>query len=201
MIHQRTTRLFLIRHAESVANAERRMQGWGDDPLSSRGEDQASRLAEWLRANNPQPHVLFASTLRRAYQTAVAVGDALRLPVQLRPGLREIGLGQLEDVDESFLLTALSVDNFEAVYQVETLVNFAERGIGTLAGLLATHDGKTLMVVAHGGIIGVALSYWLDRDIARTWSSYGNTHNTAITELVFGEGVELIRYNDTPHLE
>lgn len=197
--HQ-TTRLFLIRHAESIANAEGRVQGWSDAKLSPRGEQQASHLAEWLRTNHPQPpHALVSSTLRRAYQTASAIGAVFHLPVQLRPGLREISLGLLEDVDEAFLLTAMSAERFEQIYQVESLQYFAERSIGALAGLLAAYDGGTIMVVAHGGTIAVALAYWLNRDIRQAWSRYGNTRNASITELMFDEQVTLIRYNDVPY--
>lgn len=199
MPQQQTTHLVLIRHAESVANANHIMQGWSDAPLSPQGEEQAMRLATWLHTNNPGARALFASPLKRAYTTARYVGEALGLPVQTREGLRELGLGQLEDSEASELDAALKYPDFETRYGVETLPVFGERVLGTLFGLLAVYEGSTLVVVAHGGVIGMALSYWLNHDISRTWTDY-YTENTAINELVFGEQqVEMVRYNQFDH--
>lgn len=196
---QQATRLVLIRHAESVANANHIMQGWSDAPLSPQGEEQAMRLAAWLRTNNPGANALFASPLTRAYKTARYVGETLGLPVQTREGLRELGLGLLEDAEASELEAALKYPDFEARYGVETLPVFGERVLGTLFGLLAVYEGSTLVVVAHGGVIGMALSYWLNHDISRTWTDY-YTENTSINELVFGEQqVEMVRYNQLDH--
>lgn len=200
MSYQRPTRLLLVRHGESVANQEGRMQGWSDDPLSSGGEEQSSRLAAWLRANHPCIDLLVSSTLRRAHQTAERIGESLGLSVQTRHGLRELGLGQLEDVDEQFLDTALAGGQVEERYGVEPLPVFAERALGALFGLVAVHEGKTLLVVTHGGVIGVALAYWLDRDIRRTWIPHGFSHNTSLTELVFGERVTVAYTNRVDHL-
>ncbi len=195
-----TTRLLLIRHGESEANANKIMQGWSDSPLSQRGYEQARQLAEWLRITYPDADALFASPLQRAYQTAAAVGEALGLDVQVRPELRELGLGKLEDVDELTMITALKDPHFERTYEVETLPVFGERVLGALSGLLAIHEGKTIIVVVHGGVIGMACSYWLDHDISRTWSDY-YTENASINELVFGvTPVELVRHNETDHL-
>jgi len=177
------------------------MQGWSDAPLSQHGEEQAKRLATWLGMNNPGACALFSSPLQRAYQTAVCVGKALNLPVQIKPNLRELGLGELEDVNEHQLTTALKYPDFETRYDVETLPIFGERIVGTLFGIVAVHEGKTVIVVAHGGVIGMALSYWLNHELGQTWTNY-HTNNTAINELVFGEQqVEMVRYNQIDHLE
>jgi probable phosphoglycerate mutase len=197
----KSTRLLLVRHAESEANAQQMMQGWSDAPLSQRGEEQAQQLAQWFHANNPGAEALFASPLQRAYQTAQAVGESLGLPVQVRQGLRELGLGKLEDVDEATMITALQDPHFEQTYGVETLPVFCERVLGTLYGIMTMHEGGTLIVVAHGGVVGVVLSYWLDRDLSRTWTHY-YTHNTAVNELIISpQQVELQQYNGIDHLD
>lgn len=201
MVHQQPTRLLLVRHAESVANAELRIQGWSDDPLSSRGEAQAQCLAYRLRDERVHADVLVASPLRRTYQTASTIGDALGLPVAVRNGLREIGLGSLENVHESQFMPAIEEADYEVKYGFETLSEFGERVLGTLYGLVAAYYGKTLLVVTHGGVIGIALAFWMERDFTRTWTGYGYAANASLTELVFGETMELVCFGDTCHLE
>lgn len=196
-----TTRLLLVRHAESVANAERRIQGSGDDPLSPHGEVQAHRLAAWLQRTSTRADVLFSSPLRRARQTATAISASLQLEVQIRPGLREVGLGSLEGASEDIWVTATTEgQENEPVEGGEDPREFVERAIGTLHGLLAAYEGNTLMVVTHGGVISTALAHWIDRNVTR-WMIYSATRNTAVSELVFSERIELLRYNDIGHLD
>jgi broad specificity phosphatase PhoE len=205
MQHDKTTRLILIRHAQSLANVERRIQGTGDAPLSLVGEEQARRLAAWMRANNYHADHLFASPLRRTQQTAEAVGAALGLPVQLRPGLREMDMGQLEDMPEddlpALLEQAPSDAVFEQQYGLEPAQHFTERALGTLHGLLAAYDGNTIIVVTHLGVICTALAYWINRDVSVCWDIYGHIGNTALNEVIFHERIELLHHGALPHLE
>jgi broad specificity phosphatase PhoE len=203
MTRYQTTRLILVRHAQSVANATGRVQGWTDAPLTPHGQREAQHLAAWLRQNNPGIQRIFSSPLQRAYQTASGISSALDLEIETRPGLKEIYLGQLEDSHEDDFNAALNtnIEEFERTYEVETTPAFTERTLGTLHGLLAAHDGSTLLVVTHLGIICTALAYWLDRDVAQAWPRYGHIRNTSLTELVFHERVELRHIDQTPHLE
>lgn len=200
MYEVHTTRLLLVRHAESVANAERRVQGSGDDPLSPHGEHQARQLALWLQNNGIRADVLFSSPLRRARQTAEAISVALGLEIQIRPGLREIGLGSLEGASEDTWATTVTDGRATTPIEgAEEPRDFVERALGTLHGLLAAYEGNTIMVVTHGGVISAALAHWLERNVTR-WTIYAATRNTAVSELVFGERIELLRYNDIVHL-
>jgi broad specificity phosphatase PhoE len=196
--------LLLIRHAQSLANAAGRVQGWADAPLSPQGEAQARFLAAWLRDNNPGADALFASPLRRTYQTAEAVGAALGLPVQSRPGLREVCIGRMEDTLEAdfdrAMQAAESEAAFEQEYGIEPARDFAERALGALHGLLAAYHGQTLIVVTHLGVICNALAYWIDRDTSVCWQTYGHIRNTSISEIHLHERIEVVSYGALPHL-
>jgi broad specificity phosphatase PhoE len=195
------TRLIMIRHGQSVGNATGMVQGWTDSPLSPRGAEQARRLGDWMRANNPQADYLFSSPLKRAYATAQAVSDALGLEIQVRDGLKEVYLGELEDSHEDIFNGVIESTTWEADYGVEATPEFTERALGTLHGLLARYDGHTLIVVSHLGVIGIALAHWLDRDVLRAWEVYGHLGNASITEVrfTFHENVELLRQNELPY--
>lgn len=197
------TRLILVRHAQSIANAEERMQGGGDDPLTVRGEAQARQLAVWLNINQPQIDALFASPLQRAYRTAALVGATLGMAVQVRPGLRECGIGKLENVDKQTLMAALTRTDIDSVttYGIEPWREFGARVVGTLADILVAHEGGTLLVVTHGLVISLALSHWLHGDITRVRRDYTDVRNTALSELVFDHNVTLVSYDRVDHLE
>src|SRR2546421_2092518 len=81
------TTLLLVRHGETDWNADGRLQGHTDRPLSDFGRRQARQLAEELA--NESLEAIYASDLARARETAEIVGKRLGLPVVLEPELRE----------------------------------------------------------------------------------------------------------------
>src|SRR3989304_8489878 len=95
-------RLLLLRHGESIGNAEWRLQGQLDYPLSPQGAAQARRLAEALRVYAPQ--ALYASPVRRALETAQVVGEALGLELQIAPGVAEYDFGELAGLTREEIL-------------------------------------------------------------------------------------------------
>jgi 2,3-bisphosphoglycerate-dependent phosphoglycerate mutase len=62
-------KLLFVRHAQSVGNIEKRMQGHGDYELSPLGRHQSEKLAKHLRAESWRPSYVYTSPLKRAAQT------------------------------------------------------------------------------------------------------------------------------------
>ncbi len=69
--------LILVRHGESVWNAENRFTGWVDSPLSDNGREEAKTGGERLAAEGVRVDHAFTSTLVRAIETGQIVLDAL----------------------------------------------------------------------------------------------------------------------------
>lgn len=69
--------LVLIRHGQSVWNAENRFTGWVDTPLSTQGKAEAEQAGRLLVAEGVRVGRAFTSTLVRAIDTGVAVLAAL----------------------------------------------------------------------------------------------------------------------------
>ena len=99
------TRFDLVERIESLIaeyNAGSRMQGQLDTDLSDLGREQAVAAAEVLAKR--QPLMIVSSDLRRALDTAVALGDRSGQPVNIDTRLRETHLGDWQG------LTHLEVD-------------------------------------------------------------------------------------------
>jgi broad specificity phosphatase PhoE len=136
------TRLLLVRHGETDWNADGRLQGQTDRPLSDFGRRQARQLADELA--DEELEAIYSSDLSRARETAEIVGERLGLPVVLDPDLREKDWGTWEG------LTAVERDRVEFVG--ETTEEHQERilrALRRISSLNAT-DGRVL-VVTHGG--------------------------------------------------
>lgn len=200
MIVKQPTRLILVRHGQSTANAEQRVQGWADDPLSPLGVQQAAHLAAWLRQHDAAIDQLVSSPLRRAHQTAIMLGDALGLAVEHHRGLREFGLGRLEDQPEAVLQAALQAGDIVETHGAEAMPIFVDRVVTALHDILDTYAGQTILVTAHLGVIATALAHWLDQDTDVAWSKYGRVPNTSMTELAVHTKFVLVQHGATPHL-
>jgi broad specificity phosphatase PhoE len=136
------TTLLLVRHGETDWNAEGRLQGQTDRPLSDFGRRQARQLAEQLE--NEELAAIYSSDLARARETAEIVGERVGLPVELDPDLREKDWGTWEG------LTAVERDRVEFVG--ESTRAHQERMLRSLARISTQHpDGGTVLVVTHGG--------------------------------------------------
>jgi broad specificity phosphatase PhoE len=85
------THFGLIRHAETVWNRERRVQGHLDSPLTPQGEQQAARWGRVLQFL-PWDRIL-ASDTGRAVATATIINARLNLPIDTDPRLRELDWG------------------------------------------------------------------------------------------------------------
>ena len=87
--------LYCVRHGESVHNAEGRIQGQLDVPLSDFGRRQGEAIAEALAALPID--AIYASPLLRALETAQIVARRLRLPIRTDDRLKEINVGVFQD--------------------------------------------------------------------------------------------------------
>ncbi len=89
-------RLTLLRHGESVGNAESRWQGQSDYPLTERGRAQAQALAERWKGEKVKFDLVVTSPLQRARETAEIVASALDIKIETDPIWMERDIGEME---------------------------------------------------------------------------------------------------------
>ncbi|GLZ16091.1 2,3-bisphosphoglycerate-dependent phosphoglycerate mutase [Actinomadura sp. NBRC 104425] len=91
--------LVLLRHGESVWNAEGLFTGWVDVDLSAKGESEATKGGDLLLDADITPDVVHTSLLKRAIRTAniaLDVADLLWIPVRRSWRLNERHYGALQ---------------------------------------------------------------------------------------------------------
>lgn len=147
--------IYLVRHGETVWNAEERILGFTDVELSEKGWAQARALREFFR-DRPL-RAVYASDLRRAVDTASVLANPHRLPVHLEPGLRELNQGVIEGLTFSQmqsrhpdLLRAWSEDpGVVRIPQGESLLDLQGRAWSALERLAGAHPEGTIVAVSH----------------------------------------------------
>jgi broad specificity phosphatase PhoE len=151
--------LLVLRHGESVWNAEGRWQGQADPPLSELGQEQAREAAE--RLVGIEFSVVVSSHLRRARRTAEILAEALGLEVRLEPELREIHVGDWTGLTREEInarwpgeLADWSEGRSESPPGGESRFVLAERATASLRrAAVAASAGDRLLVVTHGALI------------------------------------------------
>ena len=207
------TRLILVRHGESNVTVARIIGGPRTcNGLSSLGRQQAERLRDrWLADPEFTADVLIASQYPRAFETMQIVAPVLGdLPIvrddgfgEHEPGPECDGLSYQEFIERNPELSKRWDDHdpFATTFPGgETVAAFQFR-VGTALRLLVdAHEGKTLVVVCHGGVIDAVLRFVLRAPAMGAFEI--NTLNTSITEMVLvrPNTWRLVRYNDTAHL-
>jgi 2,3-bisphosphoglycerate-dependent phosphoglycerate mutase len=107
--------LVLLRHGESVWNAENLFTGWVDVPLSAKGEGEARRGGQLLRDAGIEPDVVHTSLLRRAIATAnlaLDVADRHWIPVRRDWRLNERHYGALQGKNKKQTLETYGEEQF-----------------------------------------------------------------------------------------
>ncbi len=200
------TRIWLVRHAEAEGNLYRRIHGCTDTGLTALGRRQLVPLGERFRSLPLD--AVYASDLCRAQETAAAIAGPKGLPVIVRPGLREVHMGDWEDRTWGWA-ARFDPEQFRALNRdparftvpgCERYETSAARILAAVRAIAAEHPGGEVAAVSHGCIIRILLAQLLGVPSEKIWSvPHGD--NTCVAELeVEGESIALKRYNDNSHL-
>ena len=198
-------RLILVRHGETMYNAQRRYTGQSDVPLNALGERQAAALGEYLATEHLD--VIVTSDLERTRVTAEAIARYHGLPIHEDIDLRELAFGEWEGYtyDEVLARDAKLVAQWRAdpaTYPPpggETVSQLRDRCAHALRNWQTQYPEASVLWVTHGGLIGVLLCHVLGIDLKRRWQFRHD--NASISEMhLSGERVTLVRLNETAHI-
>ncbi len=201
------TKIYLVRHCQSMGNVLHRFQGRFDAPVSPDGEKQLELLG--LRFRNEPIDKIYTSPLSRARKTAAAIGRYHpEIPIEEEPGMIEIDCGDMEnlplsEIGDKFPETARNWDESPDLCRFpngETMEQVYERVNRALDDICRRDRGKTVVVATHGGVLRnlyARITYGSLSGI-RNSQVFGNTSVSLAEEK---DGVIAWRYcNDISHL-
>ncbi len=202
-------KLLLIRHGESVANTEGRIQGQLDSPLSDRGRAQAHALARRLVREGWLVSAIHSSDLARAAETAEILAAGLDAPMVLDERLREYGVGVLTGVvwqEVEFLYPEIwhglrHNPLWTAIPGEEGNEVLHARLAAALTDIRSRHrEQETVALVSHGGSLGMILAHLLGLDPMRPKPFRFDNASLSVVEFR-PRGPVLACLNDTGHLD
>jgi len=151
--------------------------------------------------------VVVSSDLARAQATAQAIARFNRVPLELDPGLRERSFGSFQGMTHTEVAARWPEESARwkrrdpefAPGDGESLTVFYARCIEATLRIAERHAGKTVVLVAHGGVMDCLYraATRVPLDAQRIWS----LDNAAINRLLHtSSGLTLVGWNDTSHL-
>jgi len=205
------TELILVRHGETDWNRELRFQGQVDAPLNAIGQAQAMRIAQRLAA---QPaHFIYSSDLSRASQTAASIAAAhpalapFTAP-KIEAGLREQAFGvvdgmRVDDIKQAHSQAWERWLEFNQDFSFdggETTRAFHARVLQAVGRLRQAHEGQTLIVVTHGGVLDML--WRTARSLSLDGPRTCDIPNAGLNRLrLHGDGIDILDWADTSHLQ
>ena len=207
-----STELSLIRHADAYPDeADVALGGYDAQPLSALGRHQVRTLAERLQATKFA--AIYSSPIRRAWQTAMSLGEALGLPVLERETLQDVGLppgpsyggtGEalacvraMQAHNRSAEAAVMQAGNWSLVPGCEPSEHLRSRMTQTISDIARRHTGQRVAIVTHSGSINAFLASTL----GLTCDFFCLIDNTSLSVLrVKGSQHFLLQLNDTAHL-
>lgn len=205
-------RILLIRHGQSHANVNGRIQG-PDDPLTELGRDQARLLGPHLQESYDIDH-LVSSSLYRAHDTASIIAETTRHEITFDPRFAEImngyAIGMLwtewrEANPELAAVWGWDVRHADAAWPGgESGRDVCNRAFAAWDELVEryVHTDNTVAVVSHGGVIAW-LAARINGDDLEYWpAAYSDIANCSVSEIDISRAgrATIAAWNLTEHL-
>ena len=200
------TRLFLVRHAETVWSAKLRIHGRSDPALSELGHRQAKAVGDML-AGRPLA-AIYTSPLQRARQTAAAIAARHQVQPRADPAFQEVSLGvwegqriaDLEADDREHYARWLAAPTGVRPPGGETLEEARARVARALASLQERHADETVVLVTHSIVGRIVIATCLGIDVRVVPRLKLKVASLSILRLEPSGGV-LERLGDVSHLK
>ena len=147
-------KLYVVRHGETIWNAENRVQGISDIPLTDKGRLDATLLKDLVKELNVD--VVISSPLDRAIETAKILTDG-KMPINTDDRIKERDWGMNEgaNIDEVDRWDCWDVILNTRVQNIESVQDFMYRVSNFLEDIKVRYKDKKVLLVTHSAVIRV----------------------------------------------
>ena len=194
-----------IRHGYSEANKRGIFTGQLDAPLTDEGRAQAESVCSYVR-DAYKIDAIYSSDLSRAYDTVRPLADMLGLEIRKEPRFREVDTGVWtavpcgdikERYPERFNAFCNDIGNF--VFDGgESALDVVERTCAALADIARMHDGQTVAIGTHAGVIRRTCATWQGL-VGSRMSQLPPPSNASVTVVEYDRGsvvIQVYGYDD-----
>lgn len=141
------SKLYFMRHGQTLFNLLRRKQGWCDSPLTELGIEQARTVGNLVRERGIAFDHAYSSTSERACDTLELAFPGM--PYERVKGLKEWNFGRFEGASED-LNPKLPYGDFFKQYGGEDELELRARLMKTITDIIQRPGHESVLCVSHG---------------------------------------------------
>lgn len=198
-------KIYLVRHGQTDWNLEGKIQGSTDISLNEAGRQQAACLVKGME-NRPVVQI-FSSPLKRAAETAAAIGISQRVDVEILEELKEVAFGDWEGMTwaaireqypkeyERWCINPVDV----APPGGEQQTDIRRRCKRVADWILAQATGD-VAIVAHGAILAYLVECLMWKNPLEKEIFVKNASITTVEYHPLTQDMVMVQMNDTVHL-
>ncbi len=159
------TKIFIIRHGQSIGNMTKTFLGHTDLDLSEMGYKQAEATAKHLF--NEKIDIIYSSDLKRAYNTALPHAKIRNIGIITSKKLRETQVGEWENLLVDEIIGKWGSDYFINNWKNgfgtftfpsgESIIDAGKRFFDEILRICNENKGKTILISSHAAVIR---SFW-----------------------------------------
>lgn len=203
------TQIYIVRHAQSTGNIEKRLTGREDYPLTEKGKEQVKCLVKRLRPIHFD--YICSSPSIRAIETVKEVAQENNLNVETFTELSEMYFGiydgwKWEDVNKenpNIKQNQIKTNEIDGIRGEETLNQVGDRMMHFITEIAEKNKQKTILIASHGVAIEAFLRQITRIPFAQEREEYSQK-NTSLNLVYYEEEkkefkIEIL--NDSKHLE
>lgn len=201
------SKIYIVRHAETVGNIENRLTGRTDFEISVKGKDSIKLLTN--RLLNIKFDKFYSSMSNRTKETIEQLAKLNKKDIIQLEELGEMDFGtydgwkwkDVNKVDPSIKLRQKKINEISGIPEQETMEEVANRMKKCIIDIAKANEGKTILICSHGVSIEAFLREILKIPFSQERESFCQ-HNTAINEIEFdGREFDVIKMADVSHIK
>lgn len=194
-------KLYVVRHGETLWNAQMRVQGRSDIDLNECGIKLAEITGEALK--DLEINRMYSSPLIRAYHTARIIRGERNIEIIKDDRLKEISFGEYEgrctnDMPEMFNAFFNKPEEYVPPKGGETFTQVIARASDFIYNVAvpASREIKSMMVVAHGCLNNGIAAVLMHREIKDYWEGIFPRNCSMTTYDIEGENFKVEKYGE-----
>lgn len=187
------TKIFIVRHTETVGNIEKRLTGRQDYEVTEHGKELINKLTKELE--NIKFDKIYSSPSKRAIKTIKPLSILNKIEIEEKEELSEMYFGiydgwKWEDVNKIQPEIKENQNRINEIYgidQQESMEQVAERMYNCITKIVSENIGNTILIASHG----VAIEAFIRKILKKTFNEEREKfcqYNVAINELEFEDG-------------
>lgn len=150
------TKLYIVRHAETDGNIEKRLTGRKDYNLTEKGEKSAEKLAQ--RLSDVKFDALFSSSSNRTKKTIEPIAKQNNLPIVQLDDLCEMYFGnydgwkweEVNKINPEIKFRQNEINEISGIPNQESMEETSKRIYKCVKKICDENEGKTILICSHG---------------------------------------------------